>query len=476
MALNLDTLMETLAEASWILDESADHSGFSDAKLTRMIPIPEGLMDDCVQGLTLYTSAKNMVGPTPAASTTVTDPMVGGKVRSGTWYGGPIRHRWLPNPIDPERQLWLYQDLAKGSETTAWTVIQNGCAYRVSHQWYYKVTALPTVTAGGNGVEYSMADPVKDPDTGFFSTYMEKRERLYQIVPKHTARVSAAGIVEHTTHLGVKAGDVDDTGASIGLPALTPVKGKIVEIARQKERECGQQIDVTESSPSDQVGAEYVESPGRSVAIERHSENAVVPAVPTSETGKIKRRRWVPTPAGNHQTEDEIETPKYQQSSGSVPTRGGVFYWWKGRNATWAQYLAAVAAAALTTDTENTAVWEDTDAGQGNYAITKKPASIVLWTETLKPNQVRWERETGSIYSSAEGRHVQCYRWVKITYDWQTKHLEKDAQSFIDGGLQGSHVEGYGGIGYIAVKVTAIDTTQAYGAVAAGWHPDETFA
>ena len=107
-----------------------------------------------------------------------------------------------------------------------------------------------------------------------------------------------------------------------------------------------------------------------------------------------------------------------------------------------------------------------------------------LWAESLKPSQVRWERQDGHIYNPTEGRNVKAYRYVKITFNWATKHSEDDAQDFIEGGLEGSDVRGYGGLGYIGEKVTAIDAAYAdvptgsplVPPVAAGWHDDEDWA
>ena len=112
-------------------------------------------------------------------------------------------------------------------------VVENGCKWKVSHVFYWKVAALPSVPQGESGVQWRMQGIARDDETGLWSCVLEKRETVQQDVPEYG---TAKTVFEHRAeeqHLGVKQGQV----ASAGKPASV---GGGVMVRRQirKNEDC----------------------------------------------------------------------------------------------------------------------------------------------------------------------------------------------------------------------------------------------
>lgn len=112
-------------------------------------------------------------------------------------------------------------------------VVENGCKWKVSHVFYWKVAALPSVPQGESGVQWRLQGVARDDETGLWSCVLEKRETVQQDVPEYG---TAKTVFEHRAeeqHLGVKQGQV----ASAGKPASV---GGGVMVRRQirKNEDC----------------------------------------------------------------------------------------------------------------------------------------------------------------------------------------------------------------------------------------------
>ena len=97
-------------------------------------------------------------------------------------------------------------------------MVENGCKWKVSHVFYWKVAALPSVPQGESGVQWRLQGVARDDETGLWSYVLEKRETVQQDVPEYG---TAKTVFEHRAeeqHLGVKQGRVESTGkqASVG--------------------------------------------------------------------------------------------------------------------------------------------------------------------------------------------------------------------------------------------------------------------
>lgn len=95
----------------------------------------------------------------------------------------------------------------------------------------------------------------------------------------------------------------------------TEEAGKLKRVVNRDSKYPGKkETESTTETVKDQTGSEYVESPSRSIERATHTQGTAL-TKPSRETGKIKRRRNVPTRAGKVETLDETETPIDQSST-----------------------------------------------------------------------------------------------------------------------------------------------------------------
>lgn len=139
----------------------------------------------------------------------------------------------------------VYKESSEGAGDGPYTV-ENGCMWKVSHVFYWKVAALPSVPQGESGVQWRMQGIARDDETGLWSCVLEKRERVQQDVPEYAAAMT---MFEHRTeeqHLGVKQSQVASTGkqASVG-------GGKMVRRQIRKNEDCTSDVtnDTIEERP-----------------------------------------------------------------------------------------------------------------------------------------------------------------------------------------------------------------------------------
>lgn len=91
-------------------------------------------------------------------------------------------------------------------------VVENGCKWKVSHEFYWRVGELPTVPQGSSGVQYRMQGVARDDETGLWSCVIEKRETVQQDVPCYKSAETAFENRYDEQHLGVKQQSVQATG------------------------------------------------------------------------------------------------------------------------------------------------------------------------------------------------------------------------------------------------------------------------
>ena len=97
-------------------------------------------------------------------------------------------------------------------------VVEDGCAWKVSHTFHWRVESLPTVPQGTSGVQWRMQGVQRDDETGLWSCVVERRERVQQDVPEYVKEKTVFENRSEEQHLGVKQGSVSGTGkaASVG--------------------------------------------------------------------------------------------------------------------------------------------------------------------------------------------------------------------------------------------------------------------
>lgn len=126
----------------------------------------------------------------------------------------------------------FYKENGEAGGDGPWTV-ENGCKWKVSHTFHWRVANLPTVPQGESGVQYRMQGVARDDETGLWSCVIEKRETVRQDIAEYG---TAQTVFEHRTeeqHLGVKQGEVAGTGK-----AASAGGGKMVRRQLRKNEDC----------------------------------------------------------------------------------------------------------------------------------------------------------------------------------------------------------------------------------------------
>jgi len=117
----------------------------------------------------------------------------------------------------------VYQALQKCKEGGAGDgpyTVENGCRYRVSFTYHWKVETLPEVPQGTSGVGYTLEQISRDDETGLWSCCVVRRERVRQDVEEYTAEVTEFEARTEEQHLGVRAGEAAGKAASAGNGVL----------------------------------------------------------------------------------------------------------------------------------------------------------------------------------------------------------------------------------------------------------------
>ena len=240
-----NSIKALLDETKWQVSKDSENNGYARDVLVRFIAgIHRDQLPDCIAWLKTYTSTINS-----GASTTVVNPRTMPEgVWTGTYMGGPIWYQDMSEPGKPSEGTFnLYQALHKGGLGSVIIVTDNGCRYKVTQTFYYKVASVATVPASTSGINYSLSTPIRDEEYGTWTYIIEKREQLTQTIPQYTSSYEGDEVLKRNAFIGVRDGDKDDTGAAITLPTVgTFVPGVINELARSKNDNCTQDIQVAE--------------------------------------------------------------------------------------------------------------------------------------------------------------------------------------------------------------------------------------
>ena len=91
-------------------------------------------------------------------------------------------------------------------------VVEDGCKWKVSHEFYWKVESLPELPESGSGVQYRLQGVARDDETGLWNCVIEKRETIQQDVPCYESAETTFEKRYDEQHLGVKQQNVQATG------------------------------------------------------------------------------------------------------------------------------------------------------------------------------------------------------------------------------------------------------------------------
>jgi hypothetical protein len=305
MALDTANIRSLLAEANARVVESIDNDAHDQDVIRRYWPeIPRHDLDACVIYLKAYTSAANT-----EESATIASPMTGTRwARSGTWYGGRIYLDWYTPDGGGQKQLGLFQVLYKGGLTLADNIVKNGCQLRVTSTWYHGQTAIGACPDADpeHGIEYERSEILINSDLGTYSYHIDKIERLYQHIDQYTHIISAARTIKREHHLGVKQGDKDDDGSTIGLQAMTEaVQHKILRLRRSKDPNCTQGVDEEEEEVQNQTIEDKDWNYRRHTTRTINTEADAALAAPEEQQHHLHRHTSEETEAGGFRTTDE---------------------------------------------------------------------------------------------------------------------------------------------------------------------------
>ena len=139
----------------------------------------------------------------------------------------------------------VYKEGEAGGGDGPYTV-ENGCMWKVSHTFHWKVAELPAVPQGESGVQWRLQGVARDDETGLWSCVLEKRERVQQDVPEY---VTAKTMFEHRSeeqHLGVRQSQVASTGRAASVGGGVMVRRQI-----RKNEDCTSDVlnDAIEEKP-----------------------------------------------------------------------------------------------------------------------------------------------------------------------------------------------------------------------------------
>ena len=160
-------------------------------------------------------------------------------------------------------------------------LVEDGCAYKVSLTYYWKVAELPTVPASTSGVSYRLSFQ-RDPDNGLYTATIEKRERVQQDIPFYLHAETIYEKHETEQHLGVKQADVATTGLAAGV-----ANGVLTQRTLSKNSDCT--TDVSNAVETEKpVSNAVVERSKRLHAVTRSTTDRNQPTAITDTAGTLK--------------------------------------------------------------------------------------------------------------------------------------------------------------------------------------------
>lgn len=213
--------------------------------------------------------------------------------------------------VDERTKLKLirvYQALQKATEEGNGDgpyTVENGCRYKVTFTFHWKVESLPEVPQGTSGVGYTLEQARRDDETGLWSCVLVKRERVQQDVAEYTAEVTEFETRTEEQHLGVKAGSVAAAGK-----AAKAANGVLVKRSVRKNEDCTS--DVTNETVTERPvegAAKTVERTLRAetVTVEDRNMAAKLPETGLKPGERVRNEK---TPGGRWNRQKTVTTAK----------------------------------------------------------------------------------------------------------------------------------------------------------------------
>ena len=132
-------------------------------------------------------------------------------------YSQDVSKEWTPisawyeimatrGPVNGILQVRLYHALRTDVENggDGQYVVENGCMWNVSWQFFWHQTSVPDLPKSSSGVNYRIANLNRDDEDGTYSYVLERRERVQQDIPEYVREVDAFKTQSREEHKGVK--------------------------------------------------------------------------------------------------------------------------------------------------------------------------------------------------------------------------------------------------------------------------------
>ena len=131
-------------------------------------------------------------------------------------YSQDVSKEWTPisawyeimatrGPVNGILQVRLYHalrtDVENGGDGPY--VVENGCMWNVSWQFFWHQTSVPALPKSSSGVNYRIANLNRDDEDGTYSYVLERRERVQQDIPEYVREVDAFKTQSREEHKGV---------------------------------------------------------------------------------------------------------------------------------------------------------------------------------------------------------------------------------------------------------------------------------
>ncbi len=112
-------------------------------------------------------------------------------------------------------------------------VMEDGCKWKVTHEFHWKVGSLPALPESASGVQYRLQGVARDDETGLWNCVVERRETVQQDIAEYGTAKTVFEDRSEEQHLGVKQGSV----AGTGKPASV-ARGVMVRRQLRKNEDC----------------------------------------------------------------------------------------------------------------------------------------------------------------------------------------------------------------------------------------------
>ena len=149
----------------------------------------------------------------------------------------------------------IYKEGAQGGDGPY--LMEDGCKWKVTHEFHWKVGSLPALPESASGVQYRLQGVARDDDTGLWNCVVERRETVQQDIAEYGTAKTVFEDRSEEQHLGVKQESVAGTGKPASVAG-----GVMVRRQLRKNEDCTTDVvnETVEEKPVTGAVEEVVET------------------------------------------------------------------------------------------------------------------------------------------------------------------------------------------------------------------------